>query len=206
MKLFFAPGACSLASHIVLRELDLPFELHEVRFPDRRTAAGEDYLAVNPKGYVPALKLEDGEIVTEGAAIVQFLADSRPGAGLAPPAGTLARAQLQSHLNFIAAELHPAFSPLFDPTSSGEAREAAVAKIRRRFGDVERMLSDGRPYLLGEAYSVADAYLFTIVSWAPSKGLDLGDWPKLKAHFERIGARPAVQAALEAEGLTAKAA
>ena len=201
MKLYIKPGACSLSPHIVLREAGVDFDLEQVDLATKKTETGADFRAVNPKGYVPALELDDGAVLTEGAAIVQFIADIHPEAGLAPPAGTLERARVQEHLNFVAAELHKSFSPLFSPASSDDAKETARAKVRQRLDDVERMLADGRPYLTGETFTVADAYLFTIASWARPTGIGLDDWPHVAAFVERVGAREAVQAALRAEGL-----
>jgi len=206
MKLYFTPGACSLSPHIVLRELGLDFDLEKVDLAAKTTASGADFKAINPKGYVPALRLPEGEVLTEGVAIVQFLADRHPQAGLAPAAGTVERARLQAHLNFMSAELHKAFSPLFNPQTTADQREAAKANIARRYDLIEQGLADGRSFLLGEAYSVADAYLFTISTWAAPMGIDLSRWPRVKALVERVGKRPAVRAAMEAEGLTAEAA
>jgi glutathione S-transferase len=206
MKLYFTPGACSLSPHIVLRELGLAFELEKVDLAAKRTASGADFRTINPKGYVPALGLAEGEILTEGAAIVQFLADQHPQAGLAPAPGTIERARLQAYLNFLSSELHKAFGPLFNPALPAADREAAKANIARRYDLVEQGLADERSYLLGEAFSVADAYLFTISSWAAPTGVDLSPWPHVQALVARVASRPAVRAALEAEGLTAKAA
>ena len=201
MKLFYAPGACSLSPHIVLRELDLPFALEAVDLKTKRTQSGADFTAINPKGYVPALQLEDGEVLTEGAAIVQYLADKHAPGTLAPIAGTVERARLNGHLNFISAELHKAFGPLFNPALAPEAREAAVANIGRKLDVVEKALADGRLYLTGPNFSVADAYLFVVLSWAPNLGVDLAGWPRLGEFSRRVVARPAVQAAMAAERL-----
>lgn len=206
MKLYFTPGACSLSPHIVLRELGLPFTLEAVDLKTKRTASGGDYAAVNPKGYVPALQLDDGEVLTEGVAITQYLADKHAPGTLAPPAGTVERARMTGHLNFLAAELHKAFSPLFSPAITPEAREAAVANIGRKLEVMEKALADGRPYLLGPEFSVADAYLFVLLSWAPPMGVDLARWPRLQAFSSRVAARASVQAAMAAEGLQQKAA
>ncbi len=199
MKLYYAPGACSLSPHIVLREVGAAFDLDRVDVATKITASGEDYRRVNPNGYVPALRLDEGEVLTEGAAIVQFLAD-RHGA-LAPPAGTLARARLQEQLNFIASELHKAFGPLFDAGASAAAKEAAPAHVGRRFDHIEHLLDDGRPHLLGVDFSVADAYLFAVGGWAIPTGIGLARWPRLTAFMERVAQRPAVKAAMAAEGL-----
>lgn len=201
MKLFYTPGACSLSPHIVLRELGLPFALEAVDLRTKRTESGADFTAINPKGYVPALELDDGEVLTEGTAIVQYLADRHAPGTLAPVSGTVERARLNGHLNFISAELHKAFGPLFNPAITPEAREAAVANIGAKLDVVERALADGRPYLTGPGFTVADAYLFVVLSWAPKLGVDLARWPRLGEFSRRVGARAAVQAALAAERL-----
>ena len=201
MKLFYTPGACSLSPHIVLRELDLPFELEAVDLKTKKTETGADFAAINPKGYVPALQLDDGEVLTEGTAIVQFLADKHAPGRLAPGAGTLERARLNGHLNFISAELHKAFGPLFNPALAPEARDAAVANIGRKLDVVEAIFADGRDYLTGRDFSVADAYLFVVLSWAPALKVDLTRWPRLLAFKARVAARASVQAAMGAEGL-----
>lgn len=201
MKLFYAPGACSLSPHIVLRELGLLFALEAVDLKTKRTESGADFTAINPKGYVPALQLDDGEVLTEGAAIVQYLADKHAPGTLAPVAGTVERARVNGHLNFISAELHKAFGPLFNPALAPEAREAAVANVGRKLNLVEEALADGRPYLTGPEFSVADAYLFVVLSWAPKLGVDLARWPHLGGFSQRVTARTAVQAAMAAERL-----
>lgn len=203
MKLYYSPGACSLSPYISLREAGVSFDLERVDLASRTTAGGEDFAKVNPKGYVPALRLDDGEVLTEGAAMVQFIADRHPKAGLAPANGTLERARLQEHLNFIASELHKAFSPLFGSSVSEEAKQAAAANVARRLDHFERLLADGRPYLLGERFSVADAYLFTVASWTGPTGIGLDRWPNMAAFVARVAARPSVQAAMRAEGLMA---
>ena len=201
MKLFYTPGACSLSPHIVLRELGLPFTLEAVDLKSKRTESGADFTTLNPKGYVPALQLEDGEVLTEGVAIVQYLADKHAPGTLAPAAGTVERARLNGHLNFISAELHKAFGTLFNPALTPEAREAAVTNIGRKLDVVERALADGRPYLTGPDFTVADAYLFVVLSWAPNLRVDLGRWPRLGEFSGRVNARAAVQAAVTAERL-----
>ena len=199
MKLYYTPGACSLSPHIILRELGLQFDLERVDLATKKTASGRDYLKINPKGYVPALELEEGEVLTEGAAIAQYLADRKPDSGLAPPSGTLKRTRLQEQLNFLASELHKSFSPLFQKDASAEAKAAAVAHIASRLDHLETTLGDGRPYLMGSDYTIADPYLFIIASWAKPTGIDLGRWPRLAALVDRIGRRPMVMAALQAE-------
>jgi glutathione S-transferase len=202
MKLFYKTGACSLATHIVLHELDLPFEIESVDTSAKTTASGRDFLQINPDGYVPAVELADGNVLTEGAAILQYLADAHPDAGLAPAPGSWERTQLHRHLNFISAELHKSFSPLFaKPAAEGAAREAAVEKIGGKIAHFERILADGRAYLMGEAFSVADAYLFTVLNWTNFVGIPLDAYPHLKCFVARVAARPATRAALTAEGL-----
>jgi glutathione S-transferase len=202
MKLYYSPGACSLSPHIVLREVGNRFELERVDAVTKTTEHGEDFWKVNPKGYVPALRLHGGDVLTEGAAIVQYIADTNGANDLAPPAGTLGRARLQEHLNFVASELHKAFGPLFDPDAPQEAKTAAPANVGRRFDHVERALSDGRSYLLGDKFSVADAYLFVVSTWAIPTGIGLDRWPSLAGFVERVRSRPAVKAAMAAEGLS----
>lgn len=201
MKLYYAPGACSLSPHIVLRELGLQFDLERVDLATKKTTSGADFLKINPKGYVPALQFDDGEVLTEGAAIVQYLADRKPDARLAPPGGSLPRTRLQEQLNFLASELHKAFTPLFQRNASEETKRAALGNVERRLDLVEQMLADGRPYLMGDTYTVADAYLFVLSGWSKPTGIDLGRWPKLSAFVQRMRQREAVGAALRAEGL-----
>lgn len=201
MKLYYSPGACSLSPHIVLRELDLPFDLDRVDQATKRTETGADYLAINAKGYVPALQLDDGEILTEGSAIIQYLADRTPRAKLAPEAGTLPRARLQEHLNFLASELHKAFAPLFNANAPADAKRKAPGNVGRLLDHFETILSDGRSYLLGESYTIADPYLFVIARWAKPTGIGLAKWPHLEAFIERIGRRDAVKAAMRVEGI-----
>lgn len=200
MKLYFSPGACSLSPHIVLREAGLPFELARVDLRSKRMQDGSDFTTVNPKGYVPALELDNGELLTEGAAIVQYVADQKPESKLAPPCGSLERYRLQEWLNFIGTEIHGQFSPLFKPNTPDDAKQASKERISSRYDFVEKQL-DGRSYLLGDAFTGADAYLFVTLRWAEYLGIGLDRWPGLKAFFERVSARPAVEAALQAEGL-----
>jgi glutathione S-transferase len=200
MKLYYSPGACSLSPHIVARETGLAIELVKVDLGTKKTSDGRDYNAINPKGYVPAIELDSGELLTEGPAIVQYLADRRPDAGLAPVAGTLERYRLQELLGYINSELHKSYGPLFNAKTSPEVRQEREAHLRKRYAPIEKALA-GKPYLLGEQFTAADAYLFTITSWAKSVKLDLSDFPNLAAFQARVAARPAVQAALAAEGL-----
>lgn len=199
MKLFYSPGACSLSPHIVLREAGLPFELERVDFKSGKTASGADFKTINPKGYVPALLLDDGQVLTEGPAITQYLADLAPEKALAPAPGGLARARLQEWLTFIGTELHKSFSPLFRPGPE-ETKAAALVRLTQWFGWLNSELS-ARPYLLGEGFSVADAYLFVVLGWTSYLKISLEQWPALIAYQAKIGARPAVMAALKAEGL-----
>lgn len=200
MKLYYSPGACSLASHIALREAGLAFDLEKVDLRARRTEKNEDYTLVNPKGYVPALKLDTGEILTEGPALLQYIADRKPASGLAPAAGTMDRYRLMEWLNFISTEVHKQFSPLFNPRITPDWREAQVSRLAGRFDYLAQQLAS-RPYLMGERFTVADAYLFTVLSWCGLLKVELGKWPKLQEYLGRIAARPTVQAALKAEGL-----
>jgi glutathione S-transferase len=197
MKLYLMPGACSLSPHIVLRELGLDFEPVVVK-RDKSTSNGRNFLEVSPNGYVPALELDDGHVLTEGPAIVQYLADQKPDAGLAPANGTWARYDVQSTLNFISTEIHKTFSPLFSPTTTDDARKAQLDKLTLRLGVIAPRL-EGKQYLFGDAFTVADAYLFTVLTWSRYVNFDLSAWPSVVAFMERVSARPAVQAALEAE-------
>lgn len=203
MKLYYAPGACSLASHITLREVGATFDLEKVDTKQKKTERDADFWAINPKGYVPALALDSGEILTEGAAILQFIADQHPEAGLAPAGGTIERARLQEQLNFVASELHKAFSPLFNPAATEAEKEAAKQRVGQKLDLVEKLLSDGRSYLVGDSFSVADAYLFVVANWTGPTGIGLERWPHVTAFQQRVAARQAVQAALKAEGLAA---
>ena len=200
MKLFYKPGACSLSPHIVLEESGLPYESESVDLKTKVTASGADFLAINPKGYVPALLLDSGELLTEGPAIVQYLADQVPAMRLAPANGTLERYRLQSWLTFIGTELHKSFSPFFNPAAGDDWKAIARANLERRLAYTDAQLA-GNSYLLGEDFTVADAYLFTVLSWAKFIKLDLAQWPNLATYQARVAARPKVQAALKAEGL-----
>ncbi|MFO0124101.1 MAG: glutathione transferase GstA [Inhella sp.] len=200
MKLYYAPAACSLSPHIVLLESGLPFETVRVSTKSHKTADGGDFHAINDKGYVPVLELDDGERLTEGPAIVQWIADQVPDQHLAPPNGTLARARLQEWLNFITSELHKGFGPLFYPAYDAAAKAVAAESLKKRLSWTDARLA-GREFLLDSGFSVADAYLFTVLGWGHYVGLNLADWPNLAAYHARIAARPAVQAALTAEGL-----
>jgi glutathione S-transferase len=200
MKLFYASGACSLSPHIVAREAGIALELQKVDLKTKTMTTEGDYLAINPKGYVPALQLDNGELLTEGPAIVQYLADLKPQTGLAPPAGTLPRYRLQEMLGYINSELHKTYSPLFNPATPAETRAEREAYLRRRYGLVEKQLEAGK-YLFGELFTVADAYLFTVTNWARMVNFSLAEFPHVRAFQERVAGRPAVQAAMRAEGL-----
>ena len=200
MKLYYKPGSCSLSPHIVLEETGLPYEVEAVDLKNKTTASGADFTHTNPKGYVPALVLDSGELLTEGAAIVQYLADQAPEKKLAPANGTLARYQLQSWLNFIASELHKSCTPFFNPASGDAWKAAARTNLERRLGYINDELAS-KPYLMGDDFSVADAYLFTVLSWMGFIKMDLSPWTNLTAFQARVAARPAVQAVLKAEGL-----
>ncbi len=201
MRLFYKPGACSLASHIVLHEIGAPFEIERVDTAKGETETGRNFKEISPNGYVPALELDSGDILTEGAAILQHLADQNPEKGLAPPAGTLARTRVQEYLNFTASELHKAFSPLFSSVATEEDKAAAKTNVARKLEPIETSLADGRDYLVDERFSVADAYLFVVCNWANFVGIDLATWPSVEAFVQRVAARPATQAAMKAEGM-----
>jgi glutathione S-transferase len=200
MKLYYAPGACSLSPHIALREAGLPFDLVKVSFPAKTTPAGEDFTAINPKGAVPALKLDDGELLTESAAIVQYLADKAPTRNLAPAAGTKERYRLVEWLNYVATELHKGFAPLWKPDTPAEYKETVKKNLANQFAFLDKELA-GRKFLMGDTFTVADGYLFTILNWANYHKIDLAPYANVAAFIARIGARPAVQEALKAEGL-----
>jgi glutathione S-transferase len=200
MKLYYAPGACSLSPHIILNELGLPFEKVKVDNRAKTLEGGGDFLQVNPLGYVPVLELDDGTRITEGPAIVQYLADKAPAKGLAPANGTLERTRLQTWLNFVTSELHKGFSPLFNPAMPEEAKKIFREKLGTRFAYVDKHLANNE-YLLGKTFSVADAYLFVVSNWARAVDVDLAPYANVLAYRKRVGARPAVQAAMKAEGL-----
>jgi glutathione S-transferase len=200
MKLYYAPGACSLAPHIVAREAGIELELEKVDFATKKTESGKDFLTINPNGYVPALEYEQGKVLTEGPVIQQFLADKKPASGLAPACGTMERYRLQELLTFINSEIHKTYGALFSPNVTPEVREERLGTLRKRFGAIDQKLA-GKQFLLGEKFTVADAYLFVMTSWAGHVGLDLSSLANVTAFSKRVGARPAVQAALKAEGL-----
>lgn len=200
MKLYFSPGACSMAPHIVLLEAGFSYELEKVDLAQGRTAAGEDYAKVNPKGYVPALRLDDGQILTEVPVVVQYLADLKPESGLAPRAGTLERYRLMEWLNFVSSEVHKQFGPLFRPEISADWKENQLNLLAKRFTYLDGHLN-GRPYLMDSAFTAADAYLFTVLNWHRRLEVDLRKWPQLENYLVRVADRPAVKAAMKEEGL-----
>jgi len=199
MKLFYMPGACSLAPHIALHESGLSFDLEQVD-RSKKTSSGDDYWAINAKGSVPAVKLEDGQVLTEAAVIQQYIADKAPAKKLAPAAGTPERYRLQEWLNLITSELHKSFSPLFNPALSDDTKNFFREKISKTFAYVDGKLA-GKDYLMGSQFTVADGYLFVILRWAIAMKFDLAQWPNLKAYMDRVGARPKVREAMLAEGL-----
>jgi glutathione S-transferase len=203
MKLYYSPGACSLSPHIVAREAGLPIELQKVNTKDKTMEGGGDFWKINPRGYVPVLELDDGEILTEGPAIVQYLADQKPEASLAPKAGTFARYRLQEWLNFLTSEVHKQFSPLFKPNTPEEYKAIAKQNLATRFDWLDQQLA-GRDYLMGKQFSVADAYAFVLLGWTKPTQIDLAKWPNLTAFHKRVGARPKVKQAMQAEGLLPK--
>lgn len=200
MKLYYATGTCSLSPHIVLLEAGLPYTLEKIEFATKKTSAGIDYFTINSKGAVPALQLDDGRLLTEGPAIVQYLADQKPDSGLAPRAGTLERYQLMEILNYIASEVHKGFSPLFNPKASADWRASAQANLEKKFDWLSGFLKD-KTFLMGNVFTVADAYLFTVLGWTKPLKIDLGRWPVLNAYQQRITPRPTVQRALQESGL-----
>ena len=200
MKLYYSPGACSLSPQIVLQETGLPYEAVLASTKTKKLQDGTDYYTINSKGYVPLLELDDGSRLTEGPAIVQYLADQVPEKKLAPPAGTMARYRLQEWLNFITSELHKGIGGLFNPAMPEEAKALMREKGLSRLKWVDAQLK-GKAYLMGDAFSVADAYLFVIAGWTAHVGIDISSLKNLGAFMERMRARPAVQAALKAEGL-----
>ncbi len=202
MRLYFKPGACSLASRITLIGAGAAFEAVKVDTEAGLTETGASYRAINPKGYVPAIELPDGAVVTENPAVLQYLADAHPAAGLAPAAGTLERTRLQEWLNFTSSELHKAFAPYFSGQALSPAdKEQADQCLARRIGDVAHGLADGRRYILGDAFSVADAYLFVVLNWTGFIGFSLDSWPLVKAYCQRVSALSAVREAMRQEGL-----
>ena len=202
MKLYISPGACSLASNIALREAGIPFETAKV---DKRTKRvdGVDFTEINPKGYVPALRLDNGQVLTENVAVLQYIADQNPASKLAPPAGTMERYRLQEWLSFINSELHKSFSPLFSTEATEDTKTYARNYLTKRLNYLQGALGD-KTYLMGDQFTIADAYLFTVLGWGTHVGVDMAKWPNLNSYVERIRARPHVIEALTAEGLIRK--
>ena len=200
MKLYYSAGACSLSPHIALEEAGLKYEAISAPTKTKVLPDGSDYRKVNPLGYVPYLVLDDGTGFSEGPAIVQYIADQAPEKNLAPTNGTVARYQLQSLLNFIGTEVHKSFGPMFNPASSDDTKQAAKAKVLERLQYVDGLLAN-KAYLMGDTFTVADGYLFTVTNWAKPLNIDLSEMKNLVAFRERVAARPAVQAAMKAEGL-----
>jgi len=200
MKLYYSPGACSLSPHIALLEAGVPFIAVKASTKTHLLDNGTDFYTINPKGYVPVLELDSGERLTEGPAIVQYIADRNPGSGLAPAAGSMERYRLQEWLNFITSEIHKQFSPLFAANTPAEYKAIQIEKLGKRFDWLSEQL-EGKDYLMGKQFTVADAYLFTVVRWSQFVGIDLTRWPVLAAYQTRVAARPKVQEALLAEGL-----
>ena len=200
MKLYYSPGACSMAPHIVLREAGYKFDTEKVDIPNKKTERGEDYWKINPKGYVPALQLDDGQVLTEVGVICQYLADQKADSGLAPKPGTMERYRLMEMINFAASEVHKQIGALFNPKLTPEMKEVQIGVIERRLNALEKML-DGKQFAFGNKFSVADAYLFVVLNWTNIHKIDLGKWPNIKAFVERVRARPKVQETMKAEGL-----
>lgn len=203
MKLYFSPGACSLAPHIVVCEAGLPYELEKVNLADKTTASNDDYRQINPKGYVPALLLDNDEVLTEAAAVLQYLADKASGQRLSAEAGTMENYRLIEWLIFISSEIHKGFGPLFKPGMPEEAKQIARDTLAARFDIIEGQLQ-GRDYLTGNQFSIADAYLFTVASWSRHFKFNLDRWPALEAYLQRVAERPAVRTAMLEEGLIKK--
>ncbi len=199
-KLYFSPGACSLSPHIALREAGLDFEMEQVDLAKKTTKSGGDFLKINAKGQVPVLVLDGGETLTEGPAIVQYIADQAPKAGLAPANGTIGRYHLQGWLNFVTSELHKGFTPLFKPNTPDAYKQIAKDNLAARFDILDKHLA-GKKYLLGDNFSVADGYAFTVLGWAKYHNIDYAKWPNVQGYIDRVAARPKVQEAMKVEGL-----
>lgn len=200
MKLYYAQGACSLAPHIVLQESGLQFQLEPVSLQTKKTRGGADYAKINPKGAVPALELDNGQVLTEGAVIMQYVADQKPEKKLIPAAGTLERYRAQEWLNFIATEVHKGFAPLWSDTTPAETKAQAKTTLGKKFDYLSERLK-GQDYLMGTQMTAPDAYLFTVLNWTSMLSFDMATWPTLLGFMERMRGRPAVQAAMKAEGL-----
>ncbi|HNO76387.1 glutathione transferase GstA [Nitrosomonas mobilis] len=200
MKLYYAPGACSLAPHIALREAGLSFELEKVDLASKQTENGEDYTKVNPNGYVPTLKLDNGEILSEVAVLLQYIADEKPNSKLAPKLGSMERYRLMEWLNFIATEIHKTLGALFNPRITPEWKDSQLAVFAKRCDSLAEQLDD-KQYLLGDSFTIADAYLFTALSWTRFHKVDMSKWPTLMDYMTRVAERPAVTEAMQKEGL-----
>jgi glutathione S-transferase len=200
MKLYYSPGACSLAPHIVAREAGLTVDLVKVDLSKHLTETGENFRAINPKGYVPAVALKDGSLLTEAAAIIQYVADQKPDAGLAPANGTIERYRLIEWLTFISSEIHKGFGPLWNPTTPDAVKNATKNRLATRFAYLDERLAK-QPFLMGETFTIADAYLFTVVNWTNFHAIDISSYKNLSAFMTRVASRPKVQEALVAEGL-----
>ena len=203
MKLYYKPGACSLASHIALHEIGAEFDIDQVDTQAKKTQNGGDFNAINPKGVVPALTLDNGDVLTEGAAILQYIADQKPSADLAAKPGTIARTRVQEHLNYVSSELHKAFAPLFSSTATDEDKQAQKLIVGGKLDYINDILSDGREYLVDNKFTVADAYLFVVANWSNFTGIDLSKWSHVADFVKRVSSREKVQLALKAEGLLA---
>jgi glutathione S-transferase len=202
MKLYYAPGACSLASHIALNEAGIAYETEKVDLETKKTASGADYRAISAKGSVPALALDDGGVLTESAVVLQFIADRNPGSGLAPAHGTFARYRFAEWLNYIATEIHKGFGPLWSSANPDDVKQRAKDALFQRFDYVGKRLAS-TPFLMGDDFTAADAYLYTILRWTAPLKIDVARWPSLAQFMTRVAARPEVRKALEAEGLPA---
>jgi glutathione S-transferase len=200
MKLYYSPGSCSLTQHIILREVGAPFELEQIDLREKKTRDGGDFWKINPKGQAPTLVLDDGVMLTENAAIAQYLADKFPAAGLAPAAGSMERYRLQEWLSFVGSELHKTYGPMFRPTTPDAFKDLSKERLARSLGYLDKHLAT-RKYLMGDNFSIADVYCFVVVRWSSRVNIDLNQWPNLKAYMDRIAARPKVQEAMKAEGL-----
>jgi glutathione S-transferase len=200
VKLYYSPGACSMAPHIVAREAGHAVDLVKVDIPNKKTADGGDYWKVNPKGYVPTLVLDDGQAVTEVGVICQYLADQKPESGLVPKAGSMERYRQMEALNFAATEVHKQLGALFNPQMTPEMKTVQLGVIDRRLNALEKML-EGKPYIMGDKFSAADAYLFTVLNWTNVLKVDVSKWPNIKAYMARVAERPKVKETMKAEGL-----
>jgi len=200
MKLYYSPGACSLSPHIVSREAGIALQLEQVDHRDKKTKSGEDFWSINPKGQVPVLDTDDGQRFTEVPVILQYLGDQKPASGLVPAAGTTDRYRVQEWLNFVASELHKSYIPLFRPSTPDDYKKQLRKNIGKRLELVDKHLA-GKQYLMGDTFTAADAYLFTVMRWSRAADIDLGQWPNIKAYFDRVADRPKVKEAMQAEGL-----